>query len=77
MELEAKKYLHDILEATKLLTEFTSGKTFQDYVRDAMLRSAVERNFEIAADVDDRLVWDIIETKLSIFLEEVCALLEE
>jgi uncharacterized protein with HEPN domain len=112
MELEAKKYLHDILEAAKLLTEFTSGKTFQDYVRDAMLRSAVERNFEIAgealaqlakrdeslasriseyrriiafrnilihgyADVDNRLVWDIVETKLSIFLEEVCALLEK
>ena len=33
-----------------MLTEFTAGKTFRDYERDAMLRAAVEREFEIAGE---------------------------
>jgi uncharacterized protein with HEPN domain len=41
MRLEAKKYLFDIQRAAALLTEFTAGKTFADYSRDAMLRAAV------------------------------------
>lgn len=109
MALESRKYLYDILQAVKLLREFTSGKSFDDYASDALLRSAVERQFEVAgeavaqlakldgnlvaritdyrqivafrnvlihgyADVDDRLVWDIIETKLPALLHEVEAL---
>ena len=42
MRLEARKYLYDIQRAAALLTEFTVGKTFADYARDAMLRAAVE-----------------------------------
>ena len=111
MRLEVKKYLYDIQRAANLLTEFTHGKTFADYERDAMLRAAVEREFEVIGeamnrlaktdalvaarisdyqriiafrnilihqytDVDDRLVWDVVETKLATLSREVGTLLE-
>lgn len=110
MRLEAKKYLYDIREAAKLLSEFTAGKGFADFSREPMLRAAVEREFEIMgealsqlarldaklvaritdyrrivafrnilihgyADVDDRIVWDVVETKLPILRQEIEALL--
>ena len=109
MRLEARKYLHDIERAVELLKEFTAGKTFADYERDAMLRAAVEREFEVIgeavaqlakldgsladrisghrriiafrnvlihgyADVDDRLVWGVVETNLPTLAREVEAL---
>lgn len=46
MRLEAKKYLYDMQQAAKLLTDFTSDRSFDDYRRDPMLKSAVERQFE-------------------------------
>ena len=55
MRLEAKKRLYDIQGAVELLTEFTAGKGFGDYERDAMLRAAVEREFEIIGEVLARL----------------------
>ena len=111
MRLEARKYLHDIKRAADLLAEFTSGKAFADYARDAMARAAVEREFEIIgealarldkldqglasriseyrriiafrnilihgyAEVDDRLVWDVVETKLPLLRREIAALIE-
>ena len=45
--LEIQKYLFDTNEACELLVRFTTGKTFSDYSADPMLRSAVERQFEI------------------------------
>jgi len=112
MRDDAKKFLYDAGEAIKLLAEFTTGKTFDDYVRDAMLRAAVEREFEIVgeaisqlakmdpgavgrisefrriigfrnilihgyADVDNALVWDIVETKLPLLRQEIEDLLNE
>ncbi len=112
MRLEAKKYLYDIAEAARLLTNFTAGKAFTEYEADAMLRSAVERQFEIVGEalaqmarleeplaeriseyrriiafrnilahgythIDDRIVWDIVESKLPTLLREVAALLED
>jgi uncharacterized protein with HEPN domain len=50
MRLEAKKYLFDIQQAAIRLAEFTSGQTFETYVADAMLRAAVERQFEIIGE---------------------------
>lgn len=111
MRLEINKYLYDVQRAVTLLTEFTSGKTFDDYGREAMLRAAVEREFEIIgealaqlakldaalvarisnyrriiafrnilihgyANVDDQLVWDIVETKLPVLSKEITELLE-
>ena len=112
MRLEARKYLYDIQRGADLLREFTRGKAFADYAGDPMLRSAVERQFEIIgeamtnltrinelaagrishyqriiafrnvlihgyADVDDRLVWDVIKTNLPTLEREVDALLKE
>ena len=112
MRLEARKYLHDIQRAVELLEEFTVGKTFADYKLDAMLRAAVERQFEVIgeamaqlarldgalvdrisghrriiafrnllihgyADVDDRLVWGVIEANLPTLAREIEALSKE
>jgi uncharacterized protein with HEPN domain len=43
MRRDPRTYLWDALRATELLAEFSSGKSFADYLTDAMLRSAVER----------------------------------
>jgi uncharacterized protein with HEPN domain len=48
--LEIRKYLFDILQGCDLLKRFTAGKTFDDYTADPMLRSAVERQFEIIGE---------------------------
>ena len=50
MEVEVKKYLYDIQQAVQRVTKFTAGKTFDDYEQDAMLRAAVERQFEIVGE---------------------------
>ena len=50
MKPEERKYLYDIWRAVELLTEFTANKAFQDYECDAMLRAAVERQFEIVGE---------------------------
>ena len=112
MRLETRKYLYDMQHAAALLRDFTSNKTFADYERDAMLRAAVEREFEVIgeamtqlarvdegvvasiqgyqriiafrnvlihgyADVDDRLVWDVVETSLPTLAREIDLLLED
>ncbi len=112
MRPESRKFLFDIQTAAKLLAEFTEGKSFTDYAADPMLRSAVERQFEIIGEalaqlakidheaanlisdwrrivdfrnvlahgyavVDDRLVWDIVQSKLSTLEREVARLLDQ
>ena len=111
MPLNARKYLHDIARASDLIAEFVGSAGFDNYTDNAMLRAAVEREFEIIgealshlarldeelisniseyrriiafrnilihgyAEIDDRLVWDIVESKLPILRREVAALME-
>ena len=112
MRLETRKYLSDIQQAAGRVQRFTSGKTLADYQGDDLLRSAVERQFEIVgeamnklagidegtarritniqriiafrnilihgyADVDDNLVWNVVETYLPQQVREINALLDE
>jgi uncharacterized protein with HEPN domain len=55
MRLEVKKYLHDMQQAAARIDEFTARKNFRDYSDDAMLRAAVERQFEIIGEALARL----------------------
>ena len=55
MRLEAKKHLWDMQRACGRIAEFTAGRTFEQYAQDAMLRSAVERQFEIIGEALNRL----------------------
>jgi uncharacterized protein with HEPN domain len=47
---EARKYLFDASEACALIMQFVANKTFTDYEHDRMLKSAVERQFEIIGE---------------------------
>ncbi|MDQ7844554.1 MAG: DUF86 domain-containing protein [Armatimonadota bacterium] len=47
---EIAKYLLDIADACHLVMQFTTGRTLADYRADPMLRSAVERQFEIIGE---------------------------
>jgi uncharacterized protein with HEPN domain len=55
MRLEARKYLFDMQQAAELIDRFTTGRTFEDYAADPMLRSAVERQFEILGEALGKL----------------------
>ena len=110
MRPEAKKYLFDIRQAARHIEEFASGESYDEYTRNALLRSAVERQFEIIgealgkllklapdlvaqisdhkqiiafrnilihgyADVDHRVVWAVVSSKLPTLLAELRLLL--
>ncbi len=112
MRLELAKYLYDMQHAAASLAAFIEGRTWSDYESNAMLRAAVERQFEIIgealaqlakrdpdmaariseyqrviafrnvlihgyAEVDDRLVWDLSQTRLPKLRQQVDELLQK
>lgn len=50
MDRKARKYLYDVRQACERIAAFTRGRTFEEYASDDMLRSAVERQFEIVGE---------------------------
>ena len=55
MRLEARKYLFDIKQAANRIARFCEGKRFDDYQGEELLRSAVERQFEIMGEALSQL----------------------
>lgn len=110
MHPDSAKLLWDAQQAGQRITRFIVGKTFAQYAADELLRSGVERQFEIIgealnqlsrldpaiatalpdlprivafrnvlihgyADVDDRIVWGVIESSLGPLLAALDALI--
>ncbi len=63
-------YLHDIREAGLAIKAFIAGKTFADYRNDDLLRSAVERKFEIVGEALSRIMLKdgLRQNRLTVFL---------
>lgn len=55
MQRDSPALLWDAREAARLVREFTQGKSFDDYLREPMLRSAVERQLGILGEALNRL----------------------
>ncbi|QFY41713.1 DUF86 domain-containing protein [Candidatus Methylospira mobilis] len=55
MERDPRAYLWDVREAAEAILEFVVDKTFDDYISDRMLSSAVERQFEIIGEALNQL----------------------
>ena len=55
MQRDPKSLLWDAREAADLIATITAGKSFADFDRDVILRSAVERQFEIVGEALARL----------------------
>jgi len=62
------KYLFDIVEAGKRIQSFTSGRSYEDYLGDPLLQSAVERQFEIIGEALNQAIR--IDPSLSSRIEE-------
>lgn len=55
MRRDPRAFLWDVQESATAIAEFTGGKTLDDYLADRMLRSAVERQFEIIGEALSQL----------------------
>ena len=62
MRLETLRLLEDMRQAAELIRQFTADRNLQGYTGDAMLRSAVERQFEIIGEALSRLAKSDPET---------------
>ncbi len=52
---DIRKYILDIIEAAQDIEQFVSGKTFEDYSSDILIKAAVERKFEIIGEALNRI----------------------
>lgn len=55
MKIETKKLLVDVISACRSIDTFTAGRSFEEYDGADLLRSAVERKFEIIGEALGRL----------------------
>lgn len=55
MQPDAAALLWDVRRAGRLIADFTAARSWNDYSNDPMLRSAVERQFQIVGEALNRL----------------------
>jgi uncharacterized protein with HEPN domain len=55
MEHDPRAWLWGVRQAADSIAAFVQTRSFADYAADLMLRSAVERQFEIAGEALNRL----------------------
>ncbi len=48
-------YLWDMFDAASAVSEFVSSRNFNDYLKDRMLRAAIERNIEIIGEAAGKI----------------------
>jgi uncharacterized protein with HEPN domain len=68
MTNEVKKRLLDAVNACEAIAEFVAGKDFAAYENDRLLRSAVERQFEIIGEALNKA--GAVETALAAQIPE-------
>ena len=61
MRDEILKHLYDVKDAALAIKRFIEGKTFDDYKKNALLQSGVERKFEIVDEALNRIKRDAPE----------------
>ena len=69
MKIALKKRLLDALNACRAIQSFVAKRTFSEYERNLMLRSAVERQFEIVGEALHRAESD--DPELSTLIPDV------
>lgn len=55
MHRDPKAFLWDVQDSADAIAEFIAGQTYTDYTKNRMLRSAVERQFEIIGEALNQL----------------------
>ena len=55
MDAEILKYLYDIKDAASAILRFVQHKSYDDYRKDELLKSGVERKFEIIGEALNKI----------------------
>jgi uncharacterized protein with HEPN domain len=55
MRRDGRAYLWDAIRAAEAIADFTRGKSYEEFAQDLLLRSAVERQFEIIGEALSQL----------------------